>query len=89
MEHKPLQFIFSPRSKACARVERWILRLQSYKYKVVYIPEPQNVVNCLSRLLNKSDDRALHEETEQYICLISEGSKPVALATSEIERVPL
>ena len=85
-DHKPLQVIFSPRSKACAHVEKWILRLQSYKYKVVYIPEPQNVVNCLSRLLNKSDDRALHEETEQYICLISEGSTPVAMTTSEIER---
>ena len=86
-DHKPLQFIFSPRSKVCARVERWILRLQSYKYKVVYIPGPQNVADCLSRLLNKSDDKAFHEETEQYICLISEGSTPTAMTTSEIEGV--
>ena len=66
-EFELLKFIISPRSKACARVERWILRLQSYKYKVVYIPGPKLFADCLSRLLNKSDDKGFHEETEQYI----------------------
>ena len=86
-DHKPLQFIFSPRSKGCAGVERWILRLQSFKYMVVYIPGPQNITDCLSRLLNISDDKAFHEETEHYICFISEGSTSVAMTTTEIERV--
>lgn len=36
-DHKPLEVIFGPKSKPCARIERWVLRLQSYKYKVVYI----------------------------------------------------
>mgnify|MGYP003690778289 CR=1 FL=1 len=36
--------------------------------------------------LTKSDEKAFHEETEQYICLISEGSEPVAMTTSELER---
>jgi hypothetical protein len=71
-DHKPLQFIFSPRSKACARFDRCILRLQSYKYKVVYVPGPQNVADCLSRLLRIADNKTSHNKTEQYICLISE-----------------
>ena len=54
---------------------------------VVYIPGPHNVADCLSRLLHKSDDKAFHKETEQYICWISEGSISVAMTTSEIERV--
>nr|CAI5849022.1 unnamed protein product [Callosobruchus analis] len=28
-DHKPLEFIFGVRSKPCARIERWVLRLQS------------------------------------------------------------
>lgn len=35
-DHKPLEVIFGTRSKPCARIERWVLRLQSYRYKVVY-----------------------------------------------------
>ena len=35
-DHKPLQTIFSPRSKPCARIERWVLRMQPYTFKVVY-----------------------------------------------------
>lgn len=36
-DHKPLEVIFGPKSKPCARIERWILRLQSYKHNV-HIP---------------------------------------------------
>ena len=37
-DHKPLKHIYSATSKPCARIERWILRLQSYDIKVVYRP---------------------------------------------------
>ena len=33
-DHKPLEVIYGPRSKACARIERWVLRMQPYKFKV-------------------------------------------------------
>ena len=48
-DHKPLEAIYSPRSKPCARIERWVLRLQTYQFKVVYIPGPQNIADPLSR----------------------------------------
>lgn len=35
-DHKPLEVIFGPKSKPCARIERWVLRLQSYQYRVIY-----------------------------------------------------
>lgn len=37
-DHKPLEVIFNSRSKPCAIIERWVLRLQAYKYRVVYQP---------------------------------------------------
>lgn len=47
---KPLQFLFSPRSRPCARLERWVLRLQSYNYRIVYQSGSTNLAVALSRL---------------------------------------
>ena len=52
-DHKPLEFIYSPKSKPCARIERWVLRMQPYRYTVTYIPGAKNIADSLSRLLNK------------------------------------
>ena len=30
IDHKPLEIIYSPKSKPSARIERWVLRLQPY-----------------------------------------------------------
>ncbi|KAJ0169146.1 hypothetical protein K1T71_014941 [Dendrolimus kikuchii] len=44
-DHKPLEVIFGPKSKLCSRIERWILRLQSYDFKVVYKPGKDNIAD--------------------------------------------
>ena len=31
-DHKPLEVIYGPRSKPCARIERWVIRLQPYDF---------------------------------------------------------
>jgi hypothetical protein len=51
-DHKPLEFIFSAKSKPCARVERWVLRMQSYNYVVRHIPGAKLIADPLSGLLN-------------------------------------
>lgn len=38
-DHKALEYIFAPKSKPNARIEKWVLRLQSFKYKVIYEKE--------------------------------------------------
>ena len=50
-DHRPLQFIYSKKSKPSARIERWVLRHQSYNFKVEYEPGTQNVADSLSRLV--------------------------------------
>lgn len=49
-DHKPLETIFGPKSKPCARIERWVLRLQSYKYTITYQTGKSNIADPLSRL---------------------------------------
>lgn len=34
-DHKPLETIFKPTSKLPARIERWVLRLQSFKFRAI------------------------------------------------------
>lgn len=47
---KALQYLFTTRSRPCARIERWVLRIQSFDYKVIYIPGEKNTADVLSRL---------------------------------------
>lgn len=47
---KVLELLFSKRSKPCARIERWVLRLQMFEYRVVYVAGKDNVADTLSRL---------------------------------------
>lgn len=46
-DHKPLETIYSSKSKPPAGIEGWALRLQPYRLKVVYKPGPQNAADSL------------------------------------------
>ena len=52
---KPLQVIYRPRSRPCARIDRWVLRLQPYDYdfSVIHRPVLENIADPLSRLLHR------------------------------------
>lgn len=56
-DHKPLEFIFLSKSKPCARVERWVLRMQIYHYVVKHISEAKNIADSLSRLLSTNEQK--------------------------------
>ena len=47
-DHKPLEIIYGPTSKPPARIERWGLRLQPYKFRVMYSPGIGNPAVCHS-----------------------------------------
>lgn len=84
---KPLQFLFSPRSKPCARLERWVLRLQSYSYRIVYQPGPTNLADALSRLSVSDEAReSFDPENEKYVQILTTLSAPVAITVAEIQK---
>lgn len=87
-DHKSLEGIFSPKSKPCARIERWVLRLQSYKYKTVYQPGKTNIADPLSRLIPEKTDHIneINESQgdEAYINWIVAHSTPKAMTTEQI-----
>lgn len=87
-DHKPLETIFGPKSKPCARIERWVLRLQSYQYKVIYKPGKSNIADPLSRLLpvsHSTEPTALSRKADNYVNWIIAKAEPKAIKLSEID----
>lgn len=87
-DHKPLEFIFSPRSKPSARIERWVLRLQSFTYRVKYLPGPNNIADFLSRLIpnQKTVQKQDDQEECDYVKFVATIATPHSVTTKEIER---
>ena len=93
-DHKPLEVIFGDRSKPCARIERWVLRLQAYNFKVIYRPGKTNIADSLSRLCTLDNNQPF--EDEHHINQIVKHAKPTALemdlitgASSQDEEIQL
>lgn len=85
-DHKPLEVIFGPTSRPCLRIERWVLRLQSYQYRVIYKPGKSNIADPLSRLLSDlSTETPFDAHTEYYVDWIVSHAEPKALKLNEIE----
>lgn len=86
-DHKALETIFAPTSKPCARIERWVLRLQSYKFKVIYKPGKNNIADPLSRLVTtESPQPCFDYGTEEYVNHIAMLAAPVAIKMCEISK---
>ena len=83
-DHKPLMYIYSPKSKASARIERWVLRLQPFTFTVKHIPGREMVADALSRLIQTQSQES--DTAEEYIRLITQEATPCALKTRDIER---
>ncbi|GBP88987.1 Retrovirus-related Pol polyprotein from transposon 297 [Eumeta japonica] len=82
-DHKPLEVIFGTKSKPCARIERWVMRLQSYDHKVVYQPGKTNIADSLSRL-SKDAEKSPIQLKDNHICQIVDFARPRAVSLKEI-----
>lgn len=75
-DHKPLELIFNnPKSKPTGRIERWALRLQPYKYKVIYKAGKTNSADYMSRHPQQLHKTSItHEvDTEMHVNFIIKG----------------
>ena len=92
-DHEPLKTIYGPRSKPCARIERWVLRLMPYDYRVVYWPGSKNVADPLSRLSQSGISKAceasvsLTAKAEAHVRFVALNAVPRAMTAKEIEQV--
>ena len=85
-DHKPLEVIYGPRSRPCARIERWVLRLQPYDFSVVHRPGLGNIADPLSRMLHREVKPDNHQQcAEKYVRFVAVNATPTALTTREIE----
>lgn len=75
---KALTFLFSPTSRPCARIERWVLRLQGFQYKILHISGTLNIADVLSRLstispkpFDEAEELMVHEVVESAVSAIA------------------
>jgi len=80
-DHKAVLYIYSPRSKPSARIERWVLRLQPYDFSVRHIPGKEMIAYALSRLV-KETNRRDHESSDEYVKFVATTATPHSLTHS-------
>ena len=87
-DHKALEAIFNnPRSKPPARIERWMMRLQPYNFRVIYKKGVNNEADYLSRHPISQTPKEPEEEriAEEYVNFIVNNTVPKAMTVDEIK----
>lgn len=81
-DHKPLEILYAPRSRPSARIERWVLRLQQFNYKMRYIKGKNNSADSLSRLTKHESTES--QDEEDSINRVVEYALPNAITLEQI-----
>ncbi|CAB4006959.1 Transposon Tf2-9 poly, partial [Paramuricea clavata] len=82
-DHKPLELIYSPKSKPPPCIERWLLRMQQYLYQVQYRPGSSNPADGLSRKPTETCEWSANT-ADKYINFIESHAVPKSMALEEI-----
>ena len=88
-DHKPLEVIYNPKRKPPARIERWALRLQPYRFQIQYIPGRENPADVLSRLPLSNQQTNEQSIAEEYINYVVANAVPKAMTLDQIEKATL
>ena len=78
-DHKPLEVIYGPHSKPCARIERQVICQQPYDFRVMYAPGQSNVADPLSCLLSQNKATNCQHDAEEYVRFAAISATPAAL----------
>ena len=81
-DHKPLEVLLNGRGNPSPRIERWRLRLQRYKAKVVFQPGIHNAVDIMSR--KPVQTTTGRNPVEDYINAVIMASVPTAVTIQEL-----
>lgn len=84
---KVLERLYAPTSKPCLRMERWVLRMQAYQFRVIHRPGKSNLADPLSRLAVVTNNEDVGREAS-LVMYVREAS-PNAISLGEIEKMSL
>ena len=79
---RPLEFIFYVKSKPSARIKSWVLRLQSFGYRVMYFI-PDSLLRLVPKFVKRQND---NDDSEEFIRSVTMAATPIAVTTREIKR---
>jgi hypothetical protein len=82
---KSLTFLFSEKSKPCARIERWVLRLMSYEFDIKHISGTANIADVLSRLGIVGSEPTFDEDMEKIVYATLTHSIPTTMSISDVK----
>ncbi|XP_062709152.1 uncharacterized protein K02A2.6-like [Aedes albopictus] len=83
-DHEPLKVIFGSKRKQCSRIERWALRLQSFRFKIVHVSGKANIADPLSRLPRFEECSTYDQNGESMLLSVLESSAPAAMTIEEL-----
>ena len=86
VDNKAVELVFgNPKSKPCARLERWALRLIPYNFKVRHEPGSTNIADFISR---NSDFDSIEtvEYVEDYINMLVDNNLPPTIKLEAIKQ---
>ncbi|XP_046328438.2 uncharacterized protein K02A2.6-like [Haliotis rufescens] len=87
-DHKPLTTLFgNPKASLPPRIERWVMRIQQYQFKIVYRPGADNPADYLSR--HPVQICASHREekiAEEYINYVVTTAIPKTMTTDYVAK---
>ena len=87
-DHQALEAIFNnPRSKPPARIERWMMRLQPYNFRVIYKKGSTNEADYMSRHPTSFtlQDTEEVKEAEAYVNYIVNHTVPKSMTVEQIQ----
>ena len=86
-DHKPLVALFNnPSSTPSARIERWLMELQQYRFTVEYRPGASNPADYASRHpIGDPEAQNYESESEEHVSFVAKNAVPKAITLPEIE----
>ena len=86
-DHKPLEKLLSARGSPTPRLQRWLLKMQPYKFSVQYEPGHTNASDVLSRSPLPATGKQLSDDTEHFINSIVYDAVPKSVTLEEIQEM--
>ena len=87
-DHKPLECLYSKKSRLPACIERWVLLMQVFDYKIEYKPGSENIAGSLSRLscCQSRKEEKMRNVAEEYVRFLAQTVTSKAMTTREVEK---